>query len=149
MDNNKLLIGILCVGIAAFVALPFLTGGDRGRSSAPRGQPAATATADTPPPPPPALTAADLVNTTWDVPTGQGIVRVQLYSGGQLVATPSGSLANTVQSLTGSTTLQGTWTLTGANLTVQAQVGPITQKTTCQVQGTGIVCEGQPATRVQ
>jgi len=151
MDSNKIALVLGGLLLAAFIALPLMNKKNTAPANAAQ-QGAAQAAPEAAPLPPitgPSLTANDLVNTTWDVPSDQGVVRATLYAGGTMSATPPAALANTVLMMTGSTTLQGTWTMNGTNVTVSAKVGPTVQTFKCETRGQDLYCGGERATRVQ
>jgi len=151
MDSNKIALVLGGLLLAAFIALPLMNKNNAASTAATQQgtTQAAPEAAPLPPVTGPSLTANDLANTTWDVPSERGIVRATLHAGGTITATPPPALANTVLMMTGSTTLQGTWTMNGTNVTVTAKVGPTVQTFKCEARGQDLYCGGERATRVQ
>jgi len=97
----------------------------------------------------PTMTTRDLENTAWRVPTEQGDISVQLLPGGRAVATPPPALAGMVQQMTGKSTLDGTWTLSGNSLTMTASAMGQTQTINAEIVGDQIQYQGRAATRLQ
>jgi len=154
--NKPLLFGFVGVILVLLLGLPLLsqinsgTGGggavtqDAGNASAPAPRSAAPAASTSPP-----VTAASLENTAWQFNTERGMVTVQLLPGGRVVATPPPALAGMVQQMTGKSTLDGNWSLSGNNLTATVSAMGQTQTINAQVVDGTIQYDGQTATRVQ
>lgn len=97
----------------------------------------------------PTMTAQDLENTAWRVPTDEGEISVQLLPGGRAIATPPPALAGMIQQMTGKSTLDGTWSLSGNSLTLTASAMGQTQTINAEIVGDQVQYEGRTATRIQ
>jgi len=163
--NKPLLFGVLGVILLFLLGLPLLnqlqqgsagggaataTGGTAAESTEPgqyRSEPSAAPGAPVASSAPP-VTAASLENTTWQFNTERGTVTVNFLPGGRVIATPPPALAGMVQQMTGRSTLDGTWSLSGNNITASVSAMGQTQTINAQVVNGTIQYEGQAAQRV-
>ncbi len=151
--NNKVLIGFLLI-LAGVLLIPLLAGGF---NSSPAPAAHHTPPSDTewepdpssveappeeyeeaPPPPPFQFTAQTLVNTAWQVQTGEGPVEVELLPGNQARAT---------HPAVGS--IMGQWRVQGNGLTVTATYMGHTQTISCFIQGDQLIYEGYEIKRLR
>ncbi len=87
---------------------------------------------------PPLLNAGNLPNSKWTIPI-QGIpVTVTFLAGGQAMADAPGFGQ-----------LQGSWSISGADLTVSATVMGKSQSQVVKISGDQIIVNGAPAKRLQ
>jgi len=93
---------------------------------------------ESPPPPPFQFTAQTLINTAWQVQTGEGPVEVELLPGNQARAThPAVG------------TINGQWRVQGNGLTVTATYMGHTQTISCFIQGDQLIYEGYEIKRLR
>jgi hypothetical protein len=151
MDSNKTALIIFGLLLAAFLAVPLLKpagGGAAGSAPSPnadgtRGVAAPVSTG-------PNLTQADLMGSVWKAESSRGPITVELRGDGSFVATPESTItAQMLRSMTGQSQIVGNWQVSGTSVNLSAQVGPQAVKFSGQIQGQGMMVDGQPATRVR
>lgn len=145
--DKKVIIAVVVIAVAA-VAIPLLS---KVASNQPAANPAAAdkaadggaPAAASAPAAAPALTADALANTRWSLKI-QGIpVTVAFLPGGKATAT-----APILKAVAGSETVEGTWAINGATLTLTAMAKGESQTGTFQISGDQILVDGQPAQRL-
>jgi hypothetical protein len=100
-------------------------------------QPGGTAAETAAPSAPPLLNAQNLLNTAWAMEaSGVGTVTVELQANG--VASASTGLLH----------ITGTWSVSGASLTISTSV-PVAKTFTCQISGDQVYLQGRPAKRLR
>ncbi|MCX5770744.1 MAG: hypothetical protein NTZ09_10795 [Candidatus Hydrogenedentes bacterium] len=92
----------------------------------------------------PALDANSLTNSVWSMKVDKVTLTVTFLPGGALQA-KSPLLA----ALVGTDTVGGTWSVSGANLSIMAQAGDKQVSETAVISGDQILVRGTPAKRIQ
>jgi hypothetical protein len=124
--------------IAAIVLIGIPVAGRIMQQDADQNPPTPADAAKTPGLEPPRLTAQSLENTQWSISIKGFPVTMTLLPGGQLKAEAMGMGQ-----------LSGTWSVSGADLTVSAQVGAQMQSQTAKISGDKILVNGKPVQRLR
>jgi hypothetical protein len=142
--DKKVIIAIVVIAVAA-LAIPLLSKVASNQPAAPAGKAATDKAAPTAAAPTaaPALNADTLANTKWSLKIKGIPVTVSFMAGGKATAS-----APILKALAGSETVEGTWTVEGANLTLTAMAKGQAQTGKFQISGDQILVDGQPAQRL-
>lgn len=147
--DTKVIVGIVVV-VAVLVAVPLVGKVMQQDGAAEQSaEPAAATPASAPAPAPvavqpPALNAASLANTKWAMKVQGFDVTFTLLPGGQALAE-----SPLLERMTQQKQVQGSWSVSGANLTVSVEVMGKTQSATAVISGNSLLVDGQPITRLQ
>jgi len=144
--DKKVIIGIVVAVVVVLGAVPLLSKakqGGGGEAPAAAGAPSAAADA-------PLLNASNLTGTAWEVKPGDFpiAVTVNLNAGGKVVATVPAAFAPIAEKMIGASTLNGTWSVEGAKLTISIIVKDKAETVVCDIVGDKIVVDGKEAKRL-
>lgn len=89
---------------------------------------------------PPLLNETNLTNSRWELSISGIQAEVTLLAGGKAAATTNSSFLRSVE---------GTWKVSGPDLTVTASAMGQTKTTTLKISGSQILVEGKPIKRLQ
>jgi hypothetical protein len=135
-DHQKL---ALFFALIVFIGIPYL--GQMAKREAAGNAGVVTKDKDGKPKPPPVklepplLTEASLINTQWEISMSGVKAKITLLAGGQAVAETDIAMLRT---------LQGTWKVNGADLTVTATAMGRTETKVLKISGYNIIVEGKP-----